>query len=167
MISKEIEKALNNQISLEGYASHLYLSMAAWCDRQGLEGCKSFLMDQSDEERFHMLKIYEYMSEVDGHARTPKIDQPPEDFKSVKSLFELLYEHEQKVTQSIHDLVDLAYSEKDYTTLNFLQWYVEEQREEEDMARSILDKIDLIGDSPQSLYFIDIELEKISGDSSD
>nr|MBS0038111.1 ferritin [Saprospiraceae bacterium] len=166
MISKEIEKALNNQISLEGYASHLYLSMASWCDTQGLTGCKSFLMDQSDEERVHMLKIFEYMSEVDGHGITPEIKQPPSQFKSVKSLFEMLYEHEQKVTQSIHELVDLAYTEKDYTTLNFLQWYVEEQREEEDLARTILDKINLIGDSPQSLYFIDMELEKISSSSA-
>lgn len=166
MISKNIEQALNDQIRLEGNASYLYLAMAAWCDAQGLEGCKNFLMQQSDEERFHMIKIVNYLSEVDGRAISPGIDQPQKDFESVGKLFEMLYEHEQKVTQSIHELVDLAYKEKDYTTLNFLQWYVEEQREEEDLARTILDKINLIGDSPQSLYFIDLELQKLCGSSS-
>jgi ferritin len=166
MISKEIERALNDQIRLEGNASYLYLAMAAWCDAQGLEGCKNFLRTQSDEERFHMIKIFNYLSEVDGRAISPGIDQPQKDFESVKNLFEMLYEHEQKVTQSIHDLVDMAYKEKDYTTLNFLQWYVEEQREEEDLARTILDKINLIGDSPQSLYFIDMELQKLCNNST-
>lgn len=162
MISKQMQDALNKQISLEAYASYLYLAMAAWCDRQGLDGCKEFLLKQSDEERVHMLKIFHYISEVDGKAVAPEIKQPPEEFETVTAVFETLYQHEQEVTGAIHELVDLSYKEKDYTTLNFLQWYVEEQREEEALARSILDKINLIGDSPQALYYIDLELQKIS-----
>ncbi len=162
MISNKMQDALNKQIALEAYASHLYLAMAAWCDKQGLDGCKKFLLAQSDEERVHMLKLFHYMSDVDGTAIAPEIKKPPVDYDSVTNVFEMLHDHEQEVTHAIHALVKLAYDENDYTTLNFLQWYVEEQREEEAMARDILDKINLIGDSPQSLYFIDLELQKIS-----
>lgn len=162
MISKKIEEALNKQIALEGYASYLYLSMASWCDKEGLEGCAKFMHRQSDEERAHMMRIFYYISEVDGHALTPAIPQPPLEFESVKSLFKQVFDHEQKVTASIHNLVALSHDEKDHTTFNFLQWYIEEQREEENLMRSILDKIKLIGDGPQSLYYIDMEIEKIN-----
>ncbi|TXB63239.1 ferritin [Phaeodactylibacter luteus] len=162
MISEKMETALNKQIALEGYASYLYLSMASWCDKEGLEGCAKFMHRQSEEERMHMLKIFYYLSEVDGHALTPAIAQPPHEFDSVKALFEEVYAHEQKVTASIHGLLKIGYEENDHTTLNFLQWYVEEQREEEALMRSILDKLKLIGDGPQSLYYIDMEVEKVN-----
>ena len=162
MISKRMEEALNEQIKLEGFASYLYLSMASWCDREGLEGCAQFMHRQSEEERMHMLKIFYYLSEVDGHALTPGIKQPPHEFESVRSMFEQVYKHEQKVTASINKLVKLSYEESDFTTTEFLQWYVEEQREEEALMRTILDKIKLIGDGPSSLYYIDQEIEKIN-----
>lgn len=162
MISKEMEMALNEQIELEGYASFLYLSMASWCDKEGLEGCARFMHRQSEEEKEHMLKIFHYLSEVDGFALTPAIAQPPHEFESVQSMFEQVYEHEQKVTNSIHGLVKKSYENNDLTTWNFLQWYVEEQREEEALMRSILDKIKLIGGGPQSLYYIDKEVDKIN-----
>ena len=162
MLSKKIELALNKQIALEGYASFLYLSMASWCDKEGLEGCAKFMHRQSDEERNHMLRIFHYISDVDGHAITPAVKQPSLEFKSVYSLFEEVYAHEQKVTKSINAIVDLCYKEDDYGTLNFLQWYIEEQREEESLMRNILDKIKIIGNGPQSLYFIDNEIEKIN-----
>lgn len=162
MISEAMTKALNNQISLEGYASFLYLSMASWCDREGMEGCAQFMHRQSEEEREHMLKIFEYLSEVDGHALTPSIPQAPHEFESIQTLFQQVYEHEQKVTASINKLVALANQENDHSTSVFLQWYVNEQREEEALMRSILDKIRLIGTGPQSLYFIDLEIEKIN-----
>lgn len=157
-----MEKALNQQIALEGYASYLYLSMASWCEQEGLEGCAQFLYRQSAEERSHMLRIFRYLNEVDGHSLSPGVKEPPHQFKSVRDLFEQVYAHEQKVTRSIHELVSLSYEEKDHTTLNFLQWYINEQREEEALMRTILDKIKLIGDAPQSLYYIDMELAKIN-----
>jgi ferritin len=162
MISKTMENALNTQISLEGYASFLYLSMASWCDKEGLQGCAAFMHRQSDEERQHMLRIFHYISEVDGHALAPAIAQPPHSFESVHKLFEQVYAHEQKVTASINELLSLAYKDNDHTTLNFLQWYVTEQREEEALMRGILDRIKLIGDGPMSLYYIDKEIEKIN-----
>ena len=117
---------------------------------------------QSDEERAHMLRIYEYLSEVDAHALTPAIAQVPHSFDSPQKMFEAVYVHEQKVTKSIHHLMEIAKSENDFSTDNFLQWYIAEQREEENLMRSILDKIKLIGDSPMSLYYIDKEIDMIN-----
>ncbi len=162
MISAAMATALNQQIKLEGYASFLYLSMAAWADNEGLEGTAQFMHRQSDEERMHMLKIFHYLSEVDAHALVPAIGQPPHTFESVQEMFKMVYAHEQKVTASINDLAQLATQENDHGTGVFLQWYINEQREEEALMRSILDKIKLIGDGPQSLYFIDLEIAKIN-----
>lgn len=162
MTSTTIEKALNDQIALEAHASFLYLSMSVWCDSQGMEGCRDFMQRQAEEERIHMLKIFHYMSEVDAFAITPAIQQVPVKFESIKSLFEQVYVHEQKVSASIHNLVALSLEEKDHSTYNFLQWFVEEQREEEALMRTILDKIKLIGDGPQSLYYIDKEIASIN-----
>ena len=162
MISDKMTRALNEQIKLEGTASFLYLSMASWCDTQGLEGCTAFLNRQSEEERMHMLRIFHYLSEVDQHALVPAIDQVPHAFKSVQDMFRMVYEHEQKVTASIHRLMDIAVEEQDHTTNNFLQWYIAEQKEEENLMRSILDKIKLIGEGPLSLYYIDKEISEIN-----
>jgi ferritin len=163
MISKEMEKALNKQISFEGYASFLYLSMATWADSQGLQGCYRFLSRQSEEEREHMLKFFKYLSDVDAKAITPGIEAPPHDFDSIQNIFKAVYAHEQKVTKSINELMALAVKENDFTTQTFLQWFVNEQIEEEMVIRSILDRLKLIGDGPQSLYFIDKEVESIIG----
>lgn len=157
-----MEKALNEQMALEGYASFLYLSMASWCEREALEGCAKFMHRQSDEEREHMMRIFHYINEVDGHALTPAVKQPPHEFGTIQEMFNMVYQHEQKVTESIHGLVALSYEEKDHTTVQFLQWYVEEQREEEALMRTILDKLKLIGNGPQSLYYIDKEVESIN-----
>lgn len=157
-----MEEALNRQIGLEGYASFLYLSMATWCDNEGLEGCAKFMTRQSDEERDHMMRIFDYMNEVDAFPLTPAIAQVPHQFESPQKVFEMVYAHEQKVTKSIHDLLKIAKEENDYTTENFLQWYISEQREEENLMRSILDKIKLIGDSPMTLYYIDKEVDQVN-----
>ena len=167
MISDKIRAALNEQIEHEGYASYLYLSMASWCEHESLDGCADFLYAQSDEERGHMLRIYNYLGEMDAHAITPAIKEPPTEFESVKNLFEKALENEQAVTKSIHEIVELCYEEDDYSTLNFIQWYVEEQREEENTVRTILDKIKLIGDTPQSLYYIDKEVASLLENGAD
>ena len=162
MISKKMTKALNEQIKLEGTASFIYLSMASWCDTQGLEGCAAFMHRQSAEEREHMLRIFHYLSEVDAHALVPAIKQPVDKWKSVQIMLKEVYEHEKKVTASINNLLDIARSENDYNTENFLQWYINEQREEENLMRSILDKVNLIGEGPMSLYYIDKEISAVN-----
>ncbi|MDX1478836.1 MAG: ferritin [Saprospiraceae bacterium] len=154
--------ALNKQLEREGYASFLYLSMASWLDHEGLSGCAKFMYRQSDEEHAHMMRIFNYILEMDCKAIVPQINQPPTSYDSVQAVFNDAYVHEQHVTASINDLVDLSIKENDHATNNFLQWYVEEQREEEALMRDIQDKIRLIGDGPQSLYFIDKELMLIN-----
>jgi len=142
-------KALNEQIKLEGTASFIYLSMASWCDTQGLEGCD-------------MLRIFHYLSEVDAQALVPAIKQPANKWKSIQVMLKEVYEHEKKVTASINNLLDIARAENDYNTENFLQWYINEQREEENLMRSILDKVNLIGEGPMSLYYIDKEISAVN-----
>ena len=163
MVSKKMQSALNEQIGLEAYASHLYLAMAAWFDLQGLNGCAKFMFRQADEERVHKMRIFNYLLEMDSQAIVPAVAKPPATFKSVPEVFKSAYAHEQKVTKSINTLVDLAIRETDHATHNFLQWYVDEQREEEALMRNILDRINLIGDGPQSLYFIDKEIDVVNG----
>lgn len=157
-----MQAALNEQIGLEAYASHLYLSMAAWFDLQSLSGCAQFMYRQSNEERNHKMRIFNYLINLDTKAIVPEVKKPPETFKSVQEVFKSAYAHEQKVTKAINGLVDLAIQETDHATHNFLQWYVDEQREEEALMRDILDRINLIGDGPQSLYFIDKEIEVVN-----
>ena len=162
MLSKKLEKALNDQMGLEAYASYLYLSMASWFDNAGMEGCSKFMFRQSVEENEHMLRIYHYILEMDGKAIVPGIKQAPNKFKNARDIFKSVYAHEQKVTKSINDLVNLSSKEAHHATFNFLQWYVAEQMEEEALMRGILDRIKLIGNGPQSLYYIDKEIEKIN-----
>ena len=161
-LSPKIQEALNNQIAYEGYASNFYLALAYWCDDQALQGCKKFFMRQSEEERMHMLKIYEYMSESGVHPKTSAIPQPPLDYESIQTAFSKVFDQERSVTQSIHNLLLLAQQENDYNTQQFLQWYVDEQREEEAVIRNILDRIKIIGQGGASLYYIDKEVEKIN-----
>ena len=162
MISDKLVEALNGQIEMEAYASFLYLSMSCWCESKGLKGCAAFMRRQSEEENVHMLKIVDYMLDVDHCPKVPAVQQPPSDFESIVTLMHDVFEHEKKVTRSIHNLIEMCNKEDDFATFNFLQWYVTEQREEESLMREILDKIKLIGDGPQSLYYIDKEMEAIN-----
>ncbi|HHH53933.1 MAG TPA: ferritin [Bacteroidetes bacterium] len=162
MLSKNMIDALNNQVVEEFYSSNLYLAMASWCDKEGLNNCANFMYNHFEEERMHMLKIFHYINEAGGHAIVPELKQPPVDYGSVQNMFLETFKHEQFITGKINELVKMAVSENDFQTINFLQWFVEEQREEEATFQSILDKIKLIGDGPSSLYFIEQEIEKIS-----
>jgi ferritin len=162
MLSEKMINALNEQIAFEGYASFLYLAQAGWFENKSMQGCASFMYRQSKEEHVHMMKIFHYLLEMDAMAISPAIKQPPSDFTDVRTVFADTLAHEQRVTKSINDIVELAIRESDHATYAFLQWYVTEQREEESLMRTILDKINLIGDGAQSLYFIDKEIEAIN-----
>lgn len=159
-MNKIVEKALNDQIEKEASSSQFYLAMASWAEENGLEGTANFLYEHSDEERFHMLKLIKFVNERGGRARVPGLSLPPNEFNSLKNLFELLLNHELKVTESINELVDICLQEKDYTTHNFVQWYVSEQLEEEALARTILDKLTLIGEDSAGLYMFDRDLQQ-------
>lgn len=163
MLSKNLEKALNQQVKLEGDSSQIYLSMASWAENQGFEGISTFMYAQSDEERMHMLKLIKYVNQRGGEAIIPEVTQPVLDHSSFKTLFTQLFEHEVAVSKSINELVHIALEEKDYATHNFLQWYVSEQIEEEATARTILDKINLIGDDKGGLYMFDNDMKNFPG----
>lgn len=167
-MNKTVEKALNEQIEKEASSSQFYLAMASWAEGKGLNGTAKFLYAHSDEERFHMLKLVKFVNERGGAAVIPGLENPPTEFKSLTNVFELLLSHELRVTESINGVVDICLQEKDYTTHNFMQWYVSEQLEEEALARTILDKLKLIGGDKGGLYLFDRDLENaaISPDPS-
>ena len=162
MLSKNIEIALNNQIRIEAESSQIYLSMACWAEVNGLEGIAQFMYAQSDEERAHMLKLIKYVNERGGHAQITDLKAPKTSYDTFKGMFEELYNHEMFVSNSINELVHITFSEKDYATHNFLQWYVAEQIEEEAQAKSILDKINLIGDDKGGLYLFDRDILQLT-----
>lgn len=158
-MNSKIEAALNAQIEKEASSSQFYLSMASWAEGNGLNGTAKFMYTHSDEERFHMLKLVKFINERGGQAIIPALTQPPKEFKDLENVFTLLLEHEISVTESINDLVGLCLDERDYTTHNFVQWYVAEQLEEEALARTVLDKIKLIGNDKGGMYMFDKDLE--------
>ena len=163
MLSSKVSNALNKQVEMEGFSSQYYLAMASWAETQGLNGIATFLFGHSDEERLHMLKLIKFINERGGHGIVPTLKQPPVTYKSVKAVFEEILKHEMKVTEEINYLVEITLKEKDYTTHNFLQWYVSEQIEEEALARQIVDKLKLIGSDKGGLYFFDRDLETMAG----
>src|SRR5688572_22138453 len=156
MLSKSIQAALNNQVKLEALSSHGYLAMASWSDIQpGLNNVAEYFFIQSEEERQHMLKLMRFINERGGFAMVPALEQPVVTFKSLKNLFEEFLRHEIEVSNSINELVDLSLKEKDYATHNFLQWYVNEQIEEEKSARVLNEKLEMIGEDKSGLYLFD------------
>lgn len=167
MLSKKIEKALNGQVEVEAASSQFYLAMASWAETKGLNGVSKFLYEHSDEERFHMMKLIKYINERGGKAVVPALSKPPEDFASLNSIFQSLFDHEVKVTKEINSVVELCLSEKDYTTHHFMQWYVAEQIEEEALAADLLDKLNLIGNDKGGLYLFDRDLESLAGAESE
>lgn len=161
-----MEKALNGQIRIEAESSQVYLSMASWAEVKGLEGISLFMYKQSDEERMHMLKLVKYVNERGGQSAISALTEPKAVYDSFQKMFEDLYEHEIFVSKSINELVHVALQEKDYATHNFLQWYVAEQMEEEALARTILDKINLIGNDKSGLYLFDRDVQQITVESA-
>jgi ferritin len=166
MLNKKVEKVLNGQIRVEAESSQIYLSMASWAEVKGLEGISNFMYKHSDEERMHMLKLVKYINERGGHAIISELKAPKTEFGTFQKMFKELYDHEQTVSESINELVHVTLEEKDYATHNFLQWYVAEQIEEEALARTILDKINLIGNDKGGLYLFDRDVQQITADSA-
>lgn len=166
MLSQAMTNRLNEQINLEIYSAHLYLQMSSWCAHKALEGCAAFLSQHADEEMSHMRRLLNYMHETGALAILGGMEAPPHTFQSLKEMFSKVYEHEQFVTGKINELVQLADTEPDYATLQFLQWYVAEQHQEEFLFKSILDKIELIGTEGQGLFFIDQEIGKLAQSKS-
>lgn len=162
-MNKRIEELLNNQIEKEYSSSQFYLTMASWAESKGFNGTAQFLYKHSDEEREHMLKLVRFINEREGHVVIPAIGRANVKFDSIEKMFESLLAHEQMVTASINNIVGTCLEEKDFTTHNFIQWYVAEQLEEEATARRILDDLRLIGNDKGGLYHFD---KNMGNDSS-
>lgn len=154
----EIEKLLNDQIRYEANASVQYLSMACWADTHGYNGIAEFFYTQSEEERVHMTKLVKFINERSGNAVIPAIDKPRDDFKSLMELFETFLKSEELVTEKINNVIYECLQRKDYNVHNFMQWYVAEQLEEEAIARTLLDKLKIIGDDKSGHYLFDRDI---------
>lgn len=158
MLSKKVEEALNRQVDIEANSSQFYLAMASWAENKGFEGTAQFLYAHSDEERMHMMKLIQFINERGGHAIIPALNKPNETYGSIKEVFKQLLEHEVNVTSEINQVVHICLEEKDYTTHNFMQWYVSEQIEEEALARTIMDRLNLVADDASGMYMFDRDI---------
>ena len=158
MISKTIEEALNKQINEEMYSAYLYLSMSAFFERKGLKGFSNWMYVQYQEETFHAMKIYRYLLGRGGEVKLYAIKEPKNEWESPLEVFKETLEHERHITKCINDLVDLSEKEHDRATFNFLQWYIDEQVEEEANDEEIIAKLELIKDNPNALFMLDREL---------
>ncbi len=156
MLNKKVEDILNRQIERESYSSNLYLAMAVWAECNGLEGTAKWLYAQADEERVHMLKFIAYVNERGGRSKITAIEEPPAEYTDVIEVFTKVLEHEQFVSASINEIVEVCLEEKDFTTNNWIQFFVTEQIEEEASVASINDKLKLLGS--QNLYMFDRDI---------
>lgn len=158
MLSKTIEKALNDQMNFEIYSAHIYLAMAGYASELGLEGFHNWFMVQYEEELFHAKKFMSYISERGGRALVTGFADPRNDYDSLLNAFEVTLGHEQEVTSRIYSLMDLAKDERDHASSSFLQWFIDEQVEEEDSVQALIGKIKLVKDA--GLYLLDQEVAK-------
>lgn len=166
MLSSNVIKLLNDQMNLEFYSSNLYLQMSAWCEQNGFEGAAKFLSAHAAEEMQHMRKLFTYLNETGALAVITAIEEPAHEYKSLKEIIELTYEHEKLITSKINELVGKTFEEKDYSAFNFLQWYVAEQHEEEKLFSGILDKLNLLGEDGKGLFLIDKDLGNLAGQTA-
>jgi len=162
MISKKVEDAINDQIQREEQSSRIYMAMASWCEVNGYSGAAKFLYTHSDEERLHMTKLIKYLNDKGGYATLQSLKMPENKFDNLLDVFEQILKHEEFISESINKLFETAFNEKDFTTSQFLQWYIEEQIEEESLFKGILDKFRLAGNQTGGLFHLDKELDALA-----
>jgi len=158
MVSEKINEVINEQINKEFYSGYLYLSMSANLHELGLFGFSRWLKAQAREEVEHGLKLLDYLLERDSYVTLKQIKTPDFEFKGIKSVFETLYAHEKCITNSVMNIAKLAEEECDRKTLTFIEWFIEEQVEEEQQVKDIIKRIELFGEEKSTLYLLDKEL---------
>ncbi len=161
-LTEEIEALLNEQIKMEARSSSIYLSMSSWCDRNGFDNSAKYLEKQSGEERGHMLKLFRFVNDMGGKAISPEITDIPQEFDSFKGVFELALQQEINVTASFNRIADRCFKAKDFMTFQFLQWFLNEQIEEEYVARRILELFEVIGEEGTGRWQIDKNIPGVS-----
>jgi len=158
MLKDKMQQALNDQLNAEMYSAYLYLSMEAYFRSISLNGFATWMRVQTQEELFHATKFYNFINDRSGRVTLKSIDAPPTKWDSPLAAFKDAYEHEQKVTSLINNLVDLSLEERDHATNTFLQWFVTEQVEEEDNTSTVVERIKLVGEAQGGLFLLDQEL---------
>lgn len=163
-VTQEMQDLINEQIQLEARSSWAYLAAASWCDKEGYVNSAKYLYNHAEEERMHMMKFFNYLNNAGGHALAPEIKDMRYDFETLREVFETALKHEIKVTLAINDLVDACLKAKDFATFQFLQWFVNEQREEEVISRRAVELFDIIGEEGQGIWLIDQAIGKIESE---
>lgn len=158
MIGKKMEDALNGQVNAEMYSAYFYLSMESYFKSLDLNGFANWMRVQTQEEMVHAMKIYDFINGRGGRILLKAIEGPPTQWDSPRAVFEAAYAHEQMVTGLINGLVDLAIKEKDHATNTFLQWFVNEQVEEEASADTVIQQLKMMENAPGGLFMLDREL---------
>lgn len=158
MISKKMAQALNKQLNNELYSAYLYLSMSSYANSVGLKGAANWFMVQYQEEMVHFMKFYDYINSQGIHVELATMDAPPSGFGSLLSMYEQALTHEQFITKSINDWMELAVKEKDHASQIFLQWFVTEQVEEEASAGDVIARLKMAGETGAGLLMVDGEL---------
>jgi ferritin len=158
MLDTAMINKLNEQLNLELYSSLFYQQMSAWCNYHGFEGSAAFLRRHAKEEMNHMQRLFDYLIDTGSMPVIGQVVSPTAEFSSLEALYQRTFKHEQHITHKINELAHIAMTTQDYSTFNFLQWYVAEQHEEEKLFKSILDKLALVGESGQALYAVDKDL---------
>jgi len=160
MINDKLCTALNKQINAELFSSYLYLSMSAWFEDKSLSGFANWMRVQAEEENFHAMKMFDYVHERGGRVVLETIQQPESEWESPLAVIEAVLKHEELVTGLINDLVDVAMEVHDHAGTFFLQWYVEEQVEEESNVGTLLDRMKMIADDSAGMFALDMEMAK-------
>lgn len=160
MLSKNLLGALNDQMNFEFYSAHAYMAMAAYCTSESYDGFANFFLVQAEEERFHAMKLYNYINDRGERAIVTGFSNPNNDYKSILEAFEIALEHEREVTKRIYNLSDIALDEREHATMTFLKWFVDEQVEEEASFDNIIQKLKRVMNDSNALFMIDAELAK-------
>ncbi|MBU3190140.1 ferritin [Clostridium bowmanii] len=158
MISEKLLYEINKQINFEFYSAHLYLAMAAYCAAEDFDGFANFFKVQAEEEKFHAMKFYNYVNEMNGRIVLEGMPDPQNDYKSLLDAFEISYAHEKIVTSKIYNLTDIATQEREHATISLLKWFIDEQVEEEANFSRIIKRLQRIKTDPTSLYLLDTEM---------
>lgn len=158
MLDKQVVELLNQQVNKEFYSAYLYLDFSNFYYDQGLEGFGNWYKVQAQEERDHAMLFIQYLQNNGEKVVLEAVDKPDIALESAKAVLAEGLKHEQYVTGLIHNIYDAAYSVKDFRTMQFLDWFVKEQGEEETNADNLMKKYELFGDDPKSLYMLDNEL---------
>jgi ferritin len=157
-LNKKVEDVLNKQVNAELWSAYLYLSMSAWCESRGFKGFANWMRVQFNEETSHAMKIFDYIINRSGEVKLHPIAAVDTSWENLTHMFEETYKHECAVTELINNCYEVAQAEKDYATTTMLQWFIEEQTEEESNALEIIDVLKITGEKSGGIFYLDKKL---------